>query len=202
MNAAYHSRHGAIQESQHVYIKEGLSQLPGNHVSVLEMGFGSGLNSLLTLMHSEVPGSPSIYYEAIENIPIPPELASQLNYCTQLNRADLQPAFMSLHHSPWNILTPITPKFTLMKQLRDMRTIQPELPFQLVYFDAFDPATQPELWTTEIFFTIRKHMTQGGILVTYCSKSSVQRALREAGFDVKKVPGPHGKREIIRAYAR
>jgi len=204
MNVTYHSTHGAIQESLHVFIKAGLNQaLPAHSsVSVLEMGFGTGLNALLTLMEAEAAKKP-VHYTSIELYPLEPEYSRTLNYCEQLNRNDLQQSFETLHASVWEKDIPVTEYFTLFKSGTDLLNF--ETPgsgqvFHLIYFDAFAPTAQPQLWTSTVFERLFALLLPGGLLVTYCSKGDVRRAMQAAGFRVEKLAGPPGKREMVRAW--
>jgi tRNA U34 5-methylaminomethyl-2-thiouridine-forming methyltransferase MnmC len=200
MGVSYHSKHGAIQESQHIFIDEGLKPLLNKHaeLSIFEMGFGTGLNTLLTYITTE--NYPvKIYYETIETDPVAIELASSFNYTTSLNRPDLQSKFMQLHQLPWDSPQPLSDNFYFYKRRASITDILLTSTFNLVYFDAFDPVTQPALWTTTIFAKLYSTMAKDGVLVTYCSKGIVRRAMQEAGFSIEKVPGPPGKREIVRA---
>jgi tRNA U34 5-methylaminomethyl-2-thiouridine-forming methyltransferase MnmC len=197
----YHSKHGAIQESRHIFVQAGLMHLtPKQQLSVLEVGFGTGLNALLTRLAAE-SHIMDFYYEAIENKPLDVTEYSGLNYCEILKRPDLAESFQQLHLLPWNVPTEWIPGFVINKRKEDLQQASLKGPFHLVYFDAFDPVVQPELWTTDVFQMIRTNMYEHGVLVTYSSKSSVQRALRSSGFEVTKLAGPPGKREIVRATA-
>lgn len=200
LGVSYHSTHGAIQESQHIFIQEGLTPLLAKHaaLSIFEMGFGTGLNALLTYIAIE--NYPvKIYYETIETSPIDVALAASLNYTALLNRPDLQSHFLQLHQLPWDSPQQISERFYLYKRRVSITDILLTSTFNLVYFDAFDPETQPALWTATIFSKLYDAMAEVGILVTYCSKGVVRRAMQEAGFIVEKIPGPPGKREIVRA---
>ena len=201
MGVTYHSHHGAIQESLHVYINAGLDQyLQKNkakkQVSIFEMGFGTGLNALLTLIRSEEFQQP-VFYETIELFPIEGEMVESLNYCNTLNRQDLEPAFLALHTSDWEKEREISPNFIFKKIRKSMKNFDQGKNYDLVYFDAFSPVEQPDLWTTDIFSQLYAMMKEGGVLVTYFSKSEVRKNLVAAGFDVKKIPGPRGKREMV-----
>ena len=209
MNVSYHSHHGAIQESRHVFINAGLhyhlSNMQVPELRIFEMGFGTGLNALLTLIEAN-DGERKIHYSTIELFPITPVVATTLNYCDQLNRKDLSSAFEQLHQCEWEKDISITPFFTIHKQkisLLDIKSsnLFPDKPSgqNLIYFDAFAPAAQPELWTKEIFEILYSVLLPGGVLVTYCSKGDVRRAMQAAGFAVEKIAGPPGKREIVRA---
>lgn len=202
MNVTYHSIHGAIQESLHVFIEAGLkhTRLPGNDQSlhILEMGFGTGLNALLTLAAAEALDQP-VHYTTLELFPLEAAHVQSLNYCEQLNRSDLQPLFETMHSCAWREPVPVTPLFTLQKQQTDLVSITGEPTIHLIYFDAFAPGAQPELWTKEVFENLYRMLLPGGIFVTYCSKGDVRRALQAAGFMVEKIPGPPGKREMLRA---
>ncbi len=201
MHAAYHSYHGAIQESIHVYVNAGLLPLlekQYSYIEILEVGLGTGLNALLSLMKAE-DAHQKIHYTAVELYPLHENEFTVLNYCEQLGRKDLFPVFQSMHVCEWEKDIAITSFFTLKKIHADL-AILPDLgKVRLVYFDAFAPASQPELWTSGIFLKIKRAMHTGGILVTYCSKSIVRRALQEAGLTVQKLQGPYGKREMVKA---
>jgi tRNA U34 5-methylaminomethyl-2-thiouridine-forming methyltransferase MnmC len=211
MNVTYHSIHGAIQESMHVFIEAGLKAIrplsvvsnsgQRDHVGevrIFEMGFGTGLNALLTLIESE-EAKQSTYYYSVELFPLNNEEVSQLNYCNELHRPGLQPVFEQLHACEWEKDIRITDHFTIHKINADLITLSTDQHFNLIYYDAFAPGAQPELWTTVVFEKLYNLLMPGGILVTYCSKSDVQRAMKAAGFSIEKIPGPMGKREMIRA---
>lgn len=192
----YHSIFGALQESQRVFIELGLETAfeQFNAISVFEMGFGTGLNAMLTALEAEKKKK-FVRYTAVEAFPLPLEESRQLNYDEVLHTNRMN----SLHEAPWNQRVEITPYFNLLKyegRLQDFRT---EERFNLVYFDAFAPEAQPELWTSEIFEHIAAFLQPGGILTTYCSKGYVKRNLQAAGFVVEKHPGPARKREVLRA---
>lgn len=202
MKVTYHSTHGAIRESLHVFIEAGLKYaLPGKpSVSILEMGFGTGLNALLTLMEAQ---HKPVHYTAIELYPLEPEQINALNYCQQLNYMELQPIFEQLHKADWEKEITITNDFTLWKSGTNLLAFEMPQPgqfFDIIYFDAFAPSAQPELWTSSVFEKLFAMLSPGGFLVTYCSKGDVRRAMHSAGFKVEKLPGPPGKREMVRAW--
>jgi len=206
-NVTYHSIHGAVQESKHVFIEAGLRSLnPARKtiVNIFEMGFGTGLNALLTMIEAEKLER-AIHYEAIEQFPLDNKQIGSLNYCTQLGRQDLQMVFEQLHHCEWEKTIKLTHKFTFKKSAANLLNFEtPETSlsgrqaFELIYFDAFAPNAQPVLWTKEIFEKMFAMLKPAGVLMTYCSKGDVRRAMQAAGFTVEKLPGPKGKREIIR----
>jgi len=199
LNVTYHSIHGAIQESMHVFIKEGVQymtdQFPNQPLRIFEMGFGTGLNAFLTAIEAEEKNI-QIHYTAIEQFPISEEEAAQLNYIEALDHKEI---FQKLHSTKWNKDVEITPKFVLRKEHDNLLSYSPSEPFTLIYYDAFAPSAQPELWTEEVFKRLYHMLTVNGILVTYCSKGDVRRAMIAAGFVVHKLPGPPGKREMLRA---
>jgi tRNA U34 5-methylaminomethyl-2-thiouridine-forming methyltransferase MnmC len=204
MNVTYHSSHGAIQESQHVFIDAGFRHAAKQKpLRILEMGFGTGLNAFLTLIETEKINLP-VHYTTIELFPLQQTEMALLNYCEQLNRKDLGAIFQRLHHCNWEEEARITDHFTLQKLNTSLLTLQPAglAPFNLIYYDAFAPTAQPELWTTEIFEKLYGLLSIEGILVTYCSKGDVRRAMQAAGFSIEKIPGPRGKREMVRAEKR
>jgi len=203
MNVTYHSRHGAIRESMHVFIGAGLRYLSGRlgrpyrlePVRLFEMGFGTGLNAFLTAIEAEKEKI-KIYYTAVEQYPLTLEEAGQLNYSETLGHKEL---FDSLHQSKWKEDVNINDYCTLRKEQTSLLNFSALQPFNLIYYDAFAPAAQPELWTKEVFEKLFHLLTPGGVLVTYCSKGDVRRAMMAAGFTVTKLPGPPGKREMLRA---
>lgn len=194
----YHSVHGAIQESLHVFIQAGLAPLlpaPGG-LRIWEMGFGTGLNALLTCLHA---GDTPVTYTAIEAFPLVPPLLDSLNYAQVITDPRAAGAFAQLHAAPWEVETALRPGFTLLKRATTLEAYQPEGTFDLLFFDAFAPNAQPELWTEAIMARLFSWLDPGGIFITYSAKSSVRRGLLQAGFAVEKLPGPPGKREMLRA---
>lgn len=192
----YHSHHGAVQESMHVFIKHGYEQVAASnhHIRILEIGFGTGLNALLT---QRVAESKTIYYESLEYYPISITLANQLNYPADDNERQF---FNALHNASWNEVASVTSRFQVHKrhvQIQDYVALGAS--FDVIYFDAFSPGAQPELWREEIFLAMYNSLKRNGVLVTYCSKGDVRRAMIAAGFLVEKLPGPPGKREMLRA---
>jgi tRNA U34 5-methylaminomethyl-2-thiouridine-forming methyltransferase MnmC len=164
-------------------------------VRVFEMGFGTGLNAFLTAIEAEKKGK-EIQYTALEKFPLTEEEWQVLNYAGNPKDTSL---FGQLHLCPWKVSSNITPFFELTKIEGDLEHFVPGLPAHLVYYDAFAPSFQPELWTEEIFKKVFEILCPGGVMVTYCSKSIVRRAMMAAGFRIFKVPGPWGKREMVRA---
>lgn len=194
----YHSIHGAIQESRHVFITAGLKALgPTGDFSVLEVGFGTGLNALLTLC--DKPPGTTVYYKAIEKYPVPNALAGQINYPEFLGGAEVLQWYRAMHSAEWGIDCRLHPEFVLHKHhgaLEDFTTGQF---FDLVYFDAFAPDKQPELWSTSVFANLYSLLKPGGVLTTYSAKGEVRRSLLAVGFEVDRLPGPPGKRQMLRA---
>lgn len=194
----YHSINGALQEAMHVFIDAGLKAVAVNPLNILEVGFGTGLNALLTLLKAEQMAC-SVYYEAIEKYPIGVDVAAKLNYCSLLN-VDEEKYFKPLYASGWDRGVAISDSFVLKKCRADILSFIPSrADFHLVYFDAFSADSQPELWSVDVFAAIYRHLQKGGILVTYSSKGLVKRNLRSAGFTVKRLEGAKGKRHMLRA---
>ncbi|MCB2220394.1 MAG: tRNA (5-methylaminomethyl-2-thiouridine)(34)-methyltransferase MnmD [Bacteroidetes bacterium] len=198
LNEIYHSRHGAIQESLHVFINAGLKYIkPTKNLSILEIGFGTGLNALLTLQHKVCD---RIRYTALEPEPLPNEIIRHLNYPTVLGKPELNRIFQLLHSCPWNQSFEIDTGFFLEKHQKKVQEFEaPFDQYHLVYFDAFAPSVQPELWTLAVFSQIYHVMHPQAILVTYSAVGAVRRSLQSAGFTVERLQGPKGKREMLRA---
>ncbi|MBD1259228.1 tRNA (5-methylaminomethyl-2-thiouridine)(34)-methyltransferase MnmD [Maribacter polysiphoniae] len=196
----YHSKHGAIQEAYHVFIKHGLDLFQGKKESVhiLEIGFGTGLNALITLLETSKSGLYTAYY-GIEAYPVSPEELAQLNYIPELKAHDFQEQFTQMHSSPWEKQVAITDNFSLCKKQCDFKEIDFENCMDLIYFDAFGARVQPELWTEDVFELMFRALKVNGVLVTYAAKGSVRRAMQAVGFEVERLPGPPGKREMLRA---
>lgn len=198
----FHSTHGAIQESEHIFIQNGLLKkaLEQKHIRIFEMGFGTGLNALLTKLWS-AKNNLIIDYYSIEAYPVEMELVEELNYSEMLKLKGEEANFLrTLHTTEWNKKSELFPSFQFEKRKARFEEFEfPEEAFDLVYFDAFNPDLQPELWTVEIFQKIYLAMKPKGILMTYSAKGKVKRALKAAGFILNGLPGPPGKREITQA---
>lgn len=197
IDECYHSTHGAIQESQHIFIEAGLKQATKKELRILEIGFGTGLNAFLTLTEG-LKGSLKIDYCTLEKFPIDSEKALLLNYPEKVEEGS-RSYFEQLHNSEWNKSTQIHPSFNLTKLNCDFTNYEFSEQYDLIYFDAFSPDKQPEMWTEELFKTLFEHCNPDAILTTYCAKGYVRRAMQSAGFAVERIPGPPGKREILRA---
>lgn len=195
----YHSKNGAIQEAYHVFINNGLSLVKEKSVSILEMGFGTGLNAFVTLLESE-QNDLTIDYVGIEAYPISDEEIQSLNYVEQLNAEKFKDEFSLMHNSEWGVKTKITENFTLTKRKQLFQDIDDLNQYDIVYFDAFGYPFQPELWSEAIFVKMFNSIKEKGILVTYAARGVIKRAMQHAGFQVKKVPGPPGKREMFIAF--
>lgn len=198
LNEHYHSTHGAIQESQHVFMKMGWEQaiIDKKEISVLEIGFGTGLNAWLVMLDVKMNSArPTAFYTALEAYPIHIDLARQLNYAS----ADDTNAFMAMHNAGWNSPQELQERFTLDKRHISLHDFTATRKYNLIFFDAFAPNIQPELWTKEVFDKMYSSLDTGGVLVTYCAKGQVRRNMIEAGFIVERLVGPPGKREMLRA---
>ena len=194
----YHSRHGALQESQHVFIREGLAQEDAPKVAILELGFGTGLNALLSYGFAKA-NSKIIEYCGVEAFPLTPAEVSEMNYTEQLADEGLIKIFTKLHLTQPGVWTTIDSLFSLKKVEKRFEELQETRKFDLIYHDAFSPKLQPELWDEKAFEKGFSLLRSGGKLVTYSAKGSVRRAMESVGFVVEKLPGPPGKREMIRA---
>ena len=196
-NESYHSKHGAIQEANHVFIKNGLSLFEGKPVSILEIGFGTGLNALITYYES-LKNQQTIHYVWVEAYPVSIEEVVQMNYPTEIN-SSLNDAFQLLHTSNWETEIQFNSNFTFKKRKQFFQEIKDSNTFDLIYFDAFGYDKQPELWSVVIFKSMFDALKKNGILVTYACRSILKRNMIEAGFKVEKLPGAPGKREMLRA---
>lgn len=200
LKEVYHSRNGAMAESEHVFIRAGYEHQcsTATDIKVLEVGFGTGLNALLTCLRAKSDKIP-LEYVAFEPFPVDGRLIEQLNYCDLLND-DAGPLWQDIHKAPWGERILMGKNISLMKTCG--RIEDHNLPtghFNLVYFDAFAPDVQAELWETDLFRKIYHSMTGGGTLVTYSARGAVRRSLIAAGFSVERLAGPSGKREMLRA---
>ncbi len=197
-NEQYHSKHGAIQEAKHVFIKSGLKLFSNTNLTILEIGFGTGLNCFITFL--EAPKlNLNIQYKGIEAYPVSMEEIGKLNYVTELNANNYQNEFDLMHYCEWNKVVNISNTFHLKKEQLFFDQINLNEELDLIYFDAFGARVQPELWTETIFNSMFKALKNNGILVTYSAKGSVRRAMQTVGFVVERLPGPPGKREMLRA---
>lgn len=200
-NEQYHSKHGAIQEAQHVFIKEGLQHYCANNkstsIDVLEIGFGTGLNAFLTLLEADNIKS-KINYVGVEAYPVSMDDINQLNY-VELISAENETVFNKLHTVSWEKEHEITSKFKLQKRQQFFSEIKDNNAFDLIYFDAFGARVQPELWSKSIFETMYKALKPNGVLVTYAAIGEVKRNMKALGFIVERLKGPPGKRHMLRA---
>ena len=196
---SYHSKYGAIQESLHVFIKSALHEvaLAKKDIRILEIGFGTGLNALIT-QYKALQHDLNIYYEGIEAYPIAIEQAHQLNFTTLLEKPELQDFFISMHESPWEEKVQLSDNFQLKKVNSLFEDLQYKGGFDIIYFDAFAPSAQPELWEEPILQAMYDALDENGIFVTYCAMGQLKRDLLNSGFAVESLPGPPGKREMVR----
>jgi tRNA U34 5-methylaminomethyl-2-thiouridine-forming methyltransferase MnmC len=197
LNEHYHSVNGAVQESEHIFIGMGLKTLQKSVIRLFELGFGTGLNALLTLMHGK---DSVIQYHTIELHPLELSLITSLRYAEFLCLPEeTRDSFTKIHQAPWGMETAINEKYSIRKIKASILDYPLENNYDLIYFDAFAPAVQPELWEEPLFVKLYESLNHGGILVTYCAKGEVRRRMQHAGFTVERLPGPPGKREILRA---
>lgn len=194
----YHSKHGAIQEAQHVFINNGLSLFPNQSVAILEIGFGTGLNAFMTFLEAE-KFNQSINYVGVEAYPVAASEVLAMNYVDELNAVSQKAVFEKMHESKWNEKVVLSTEFELTKRKQFFDEIEDVAQFDLIYFDAFGYRVQPELWSTAIFKKMFNALKPGGKLVTYAARGVVKRSMMEVGFTVEKLPGPPGKREMFRA---
>jgi len=194
----YHSKHGAIQEAQHVFIKNGLSLFPNKSISILEIGFGTGLNAFITVLEGKKMKQ-VIDYVGVEAYPVTASEILSMNYVEELNANLHREIFEKIHESNWGENIALSDDFKLMKRKQFFEAITDENRFDLIYFDAFGYRVQPELWSTTIFAKMFAALKTNGVLVTYAARGVVKRSMIEVGFTVEKLAGPPGKREMFRA---
>ncbi len=200
MDEHYHSHFGALTESQHIFINAGLASFGPGPVSILEVGFGTGLNALLSATYAET-NKIAVSYTSLEKYPLDPSLVSKLNYGTLAGEGG-QDLFNAIHEAPWNLPSRINDWFTLEKRESDLTTDQLTGSYDMIFFDAFGPDKQPAMWTEEVLRKISAVTHDGSVFVTYSAKGTLKRMLRSLGFEVTHLPGPPGKRVITRAIKR
>jgi tRNA U34 5-methylaminomethyl-2-thiouridine-forming methyltransferase MnmC len=202
----YHSKHGAIQEAYHVFIKSGFelfcdsdeNKNTQESISILEIGFGTGLNAFITFLEG-IKNNKKIEYVGVEAYPVIADEVQKLNYVSELNALKYQLVFDKMHQISWDEKHQISDNFKLTKRKQFFEDIEDENNYNLIYFDAFGANNQPELWTETIFLKMYNALKTNGVLVTYAAKGSVRRAMQAVGFKVERLPGPPGKREMLRA---
>ena len=197
---SYHSRYGAVQESQHVFIDAALryKAVRRKSLDILEIGFGSGLNAFMTLLEAKRRHL-LLRYTAIEAYPITLAEAERLNFHEALGVPDARAEFLALHRLPWGQPQALDETFVFCKLLQRIEDSAFEAAFDIIYFDAFAPNAQPELWEAPVMARMFEALRPEGVLVTYCAKGAVKRTLRQVGFEVESLPGPPRKREMTRA---
>jgi len=200
LNEYYHSSFGALAESRHVFIDAGLKKLIIRDIpvlNILEIGMGTGLNVLLSIIESVI-AKKEVHYTSLEPFPLEENIWKKLNFSKLIDEQMAGEWFEKIHKCSWNEKNEITPGFSLTKVQCKLQEYNQEEKYNLIYFDAFGPDVQPDLWKEDIFHKIADMTDTEGILVTYSAKGSVRRALQDAGFVVERIPGPRGKREMIR----
>jgi tRNA U34 5-methylaminomethyl-2-thiouridine-forming methyltransferase MnmC len=198
-NEHYHSSHGALQEAHHVFIKHGLTKCTEDYITILEMGFGTGLNAFLTYFASEKRHQ-YVHYIGVEVFPPSEEEWKAMDYSQYANDPDAESVYEKMHQCVWELPQELSEHFVLEKRQKTIQEMSmPAGSVDLIYYDAFGPRVQPELWSLEVFQKMFDWLSPGGIFVTYCAKGQVKRDLKSAGFLVESLPGPPGKREMTRA---
>lgn len=193
----YHSKHGAMQEALHVFIKMGLNELADKpEISVLEIGFGTGLNAFLTYLRK--PENQTIHYTGLETYPLDLKVIEQLNYFNE-ESAEHQVLYKNMHALGWTQKHPLASGFYVQKLEQKVQEVNFENEFDLIYFDAFGPRVQPDMWSDAVFQKMYKALKTNGFLVTYCAQGEVKRAMKRSGFVVERLAGPPGKREMTKA---
>lgn len=197
-NECYHSKHGAIQEAKHVFIKNGLALFPNQSISILEIGFGTGLNTFITYLEAQELRQ-TINYVGVEAYPISEHEIQSMNYLEELDALESKVIFDKIHSTNWEEKNDLSENFSLTKRKQFFEDIDDIEKFDLIYFDAFGYRVQPELWSTSIFEKMYKALKPDSVLVTYAARGVVKRSMIEVGFTVEKLAGPPGKREMFRA---
>lgn len=197
INESYHSKHGALQEANHVYINAGLNQMSKAEVSVLEFGFGTGLNFGLSVDHCLNKGQ-ELKYTSLELYPVPSDDIEALNYSAFFENSVI---YKNAINAKWNVVVDFG-KIELCKMQTDFFDFQAKSKFDVIYYDAFGPRVQPDLWEDDWLIKVASWINEGGCLVTYCSKGTVKRAFQSIGLMVEKLPGPPGKREMLRVWKK
>jgi len=197
---SYHSKYGALEETQHVFINAAFrfKAVIQQNISILEIGFGTGLNTFVTFFEAKKRNL-VIKYTAVEAYPISVQQAEQLNYSDLIESEENTDLFLKLHQEPWDIPFQLNDQFVIEKVLKKFEEIDYKNQFDIIYFDAFAPNAQPELWNDEMLAKMFEALLPEGILVTYCAKGEVKRSLKRVGFIIEALPGPTGKREMTRA---
>jgi tRNA U34 5-methylaminomethyl-2-thiouridine-forming methyltransferase MnmC len=197
MDEHYHSIHGAVQESNFIFINAGLEWIKTNPLRIFEVGFGTGLNTLLTVLKT-MQGFREVNYTAIEKFPVEETIIRSLNHHLYAGESGKELADR-IYSASWDKWVRICNNFNLRKIKGDITIYPLSGKYDLIYFDAFGPDKQPEMWTAEVFASIASVTEKDGVLVTYSAKGEVKRNLKACGFEVTLLPGPPGKRQIIRA---
>lgn len=200
LDETYHSIHGAIAESNHVFIKHGLDYYIDTHqpneIKIFEVGLGTGLNAYLTALYAQANSNISITYHSIDTVPIPENLIAEINYPEVLS-ADRN-LFEQIHKSPVGTPVQLLPNFVFKKVISDINTYIPDTGFDIIYFDAFAPEKQHEMWLLPLFEKLYSITAPNGIMVTYCAQGQFKRNLKAAGYTIERLPGPPPKREMTR----
>lgn len=194
----YHSKHGAVQEGMHVFIRSGIEASGKAHLDILEVGLGTGLNLLLTWIRCW-EGKVTASYTALEPFPVSEESLRALDHCNELAWPGLQEPFLERMRSTPDEWQPGDGGLRFRRSLRKVQELEERDAYDLVFFDAFGPRVQPEMWSLEVFQVLLRALRPGGMLVTYCAKGIVRRTLMDAGFVVERIAGPPGKSHMLRA---
>ena len=201
LNETYHSTKGAMVEALYVFIQEGLFKVDKKAIKIFEMGFGTGLNALVTF-NATIQKEISVDYHSIEKYPLSVDLIEELDHLNSLGYEKWQKEYHTMLSSPWNKSIEVHPNFKLQKLEGDLLSYQITATYDLIFFDAFGPKIQAKLWSEEVCQKMYDCLEKKGILVTYCAQGQFKRNLKSVGFEVESLPGPPGKREMTRAYKK
>ncbi len=198
MDETYHSTHGSIQEALHVFLKNGIERFDSSEIKIFEVGFGTGLNALISFIHSKKQRK--ISYHSIEAFPVEIDLIEKVNYCSILGE-EHQDAYLKMHETEWGRLQEISESFSLLKIQKKIQDYSMDNSYyDIIFFDAFGPRAQSEMWNVEVLQKMYYGLKKGGFLTTYCAQGQFKRDLKAVGFKVEAVSGPPGKREMTLAW--
>jgi tRNA U34 5-methylaminomethyl-2-thiouridine-forming methyltransferase MnmC len=202
INETYHSTHGALTESQYIYIDKGINYLVERGetaLNIFEVGFGTGLNAILTYIYWNKHSNIKVNYTTIEKFPLSDGVVNQLSFAGITDNDEVSEIFSQLHNLEWSVRKEINKGFTFIKYQQDIESFKGNKHYNIIYYDAFAPSRQPEMWELHILEKVKSLLTPNGVLITYCAQGQFKRNLKQLGFELDSLRGPQGKTEITRA---